>query len=112
MSNYSTGHLAEKTAADYLLTHGFEVIELNWKTKACEIDIVAKRGIRIYFVEVKSRRSVQQGSGFDYVTSKKLQQMQFAAQMWVAANNWRGDYQLAVISIDGSSITFIEDING
>ena len=108
MTNYQTGHDAEKVAADYLKDNGFKIVELNWKTQYCEIDIVAEKGKRIYFVEVKSRETLFHGSGFDYVTVKKLNQMKFAGEMWVNNHGWAGDYQLAAMSIDAGSINFVE----
>lgn len=110
MSNYLAGHNAEKRAADYLKTQGFHILELNWKTKYCEIDIVAKKTGIIYFVEVKYRRSARQGYGFEYITPKKLQQMRFAAELWVHNQSWIGEYQLAAVSLDAEDITFIEQI--
>lgn len=110
MSNYTAGHDAEKQAAEYLSQHGFRIRELNWKTKYCEIDIVAEKDKSIYFVEVKYRQNNRQGYGLDYITPKKLGQMRFAAEMWVSANHWQKDCQLAVVSIDGEAITFLEDL--
>lgn len=111
MTNYQSGHDAEKLAADYLRRHGFKIRELNWKTKYCEIDIVAEKDKAIWFVEVKFRKNDRQGLGYEYVTTKKLQQMHFAADMWVQNYSWSGDYRLAVISIDGRAITFIDDVD-
>jgi Holliday junction resolvase-like predicted endonuclease len=110
LTNYQSGHDAEKQAADYLKQQKFRIRELNWKTKYCEIDIVAERDKAIWFVEVKSRRNNSQGFGYEYITPKKLQQMHFAAEMWVQNYNWTGDYRLAVISIDGDKVTLIDEI--
>lgn len=110
MTNHKSGHEAEQRAAEYLNQHGFKVRELNWKTKYCEVDIVAEKDKVIWFVEVKSRRNTSQGFGYEYVTSKKLQQMHFAADMWVQNYKWSGDYRLAVVSIDGGAITLIEEL--
>lgn len=110
MSNYDSGHAAEKEAATYLQKHGFNIKQLNWRTKYCEIDIIAEKDKAIYFVEVKSRKNMSQGSGLEYITSAKLRQMGFAAEMWVSENNWSGDYQLAAISIDSDEITFLAEI--
>lgn len=112
MSNYYTGHAAEATAAEYLQAHGFTVRGLNWKTRYCEIDIVAEKSGTIYFVEVKSRKNSRQGHGYDYVTPKKLQQMRFAAEMWVQEHSWSGQYQLSVLSIDAGALTFFESLDG
>ncbi len=110
MSNYTTGHEAEKRAAEFLLTRGFKVQELNWKTRYCEIDIVAARGRTIHLVEVKYRKNDYHGAGLDYITPKKLKQMSLAAELWVNGHDWKGDYVLSVISMDSSNIEFIEQI--
>jgi len=72
MSNHIAGHNAEKRAAVYLQSQGFTIHELNWKTKYCEIDIIAQKDSAMYFVEVKYRRTSNQGYGLDYITQKKL----------------------------------------
>lgn len=108
MTNYRVGHEAEKAAAAYLESLGFVIDELNWKTRFCEIDIVAMKRKVVWFVEVKSRSTSSQGFGYEYVTPKKLQQMQFAAELWIQAHNWTGACRMAVISIDNGSIEFIE----
>lgn len=110
MTNYQTGHDAEKQAAKYLVKQGFKIRELNWKTKFCEIDIVAEKDKTIHFVEVKSRKNSYQGTGLEYITPKKLKQMSFAAEMWVQGSGWPGDYQLSAISIDAEDITFIDSL--
>lgn len=109
-TNYQAGHSAEIRAAEYLKTCSFKVHELNWKTKYCEIDIVAEKNNAIYFVEVKYRKNQNQGYGLDYITPKKLNQMRFAAEMWVSNNKWNNEYQLAALSIDGEDITFVDEL--
>lgn len=110
MSNYVAGHNAEKRAATYLESQGFAVKALNWKTKYCEIDIVAQKAQTIYLVEVKYRRNANQGYGLDYITPRKLKQMQFAAELWVHTHAWPGDYQLAALAIDGADIAFLDSL--
>lgn len=112
MTNYQTGHDAEKVASECLAGLGYEVISLNWRTPVCEIDIVAKKDGIIHFVEVKYRSSNNQGDGLDYITPKKLQQMKFAAQCWVQDQKWPGDYRLSAVSVSSSFKVeaFIEDI--
>jgi len=102
MTNYATGHEAEKRAADYLKKRGYKIVELNWRRPRAEIDIVAqaKHG-PITFVEVKHRTNDTQGTGFDYITPKKLQQMQFAAELWTAENHHDGEYVLGAIELTG-----------
>jgi len=107
MTNYQTGHDAEKVAAQYLENIGYKILELNWKTKYCEIDIVAEKENKVYLVEVKYRKTAEFGSGLEYITPKKLNQMKFAAELWVSQHDWKNDYSLAAIEIDGIT----EEIN-
>lgn len=95
------GRAAEQTAAQYLRRHGFEVLTQNWRTRWCEIDVVAVRGSMVYFVEVKYRRSADWGSGLDYVTPRKVQQMYFAAEFWLACHRHNGEARLAAIELSG-----------
>ncbi len=100
-TNYVSGHTAEKQAAEHLKRLGFKIKELNWKTRFCEIDIVAQQAKTIHFMEVKYRLNDKQGSGLDYITPYKLKQMRFAADMWVQDSNWLGDYCLGAIEVSG-----------
>lgn len=111
LTNYSRGHEAEQRAAGYLKKQGFKIKQLNWKTPACEIDIVAEKDDCVYFVEVKFRSSDMYGSGFDYITPKKLHQMRRAAEMWIISNSHSGEYALSALSIVGDSYEFIDSID-
>lgn len=102
------GRHGEDIAEDYLVAHGYEIVERNWRTRYCEIDIVAKKDKTVYFVEVKYRKSSTYGSGFEYITPKKQQQMQFAAEMWLQANRWDDEASLAAMSITGGAVEFID----
>ncbi len=102
ISTTDIGKRAEKAAARQLLKNGYAVHALNWRTKWCEIDIVASRNGVIYLVEVKYRSTASQGSGLAYVTAKKQRQMLFAAELWCAQHNWHSDYELAAIEVGGT----------
>jgi Holliday junction resolvase-like predicted endonuclease len=101
MTAFDTGRRAEAAAADFLTSKGCRVVEHNWRTRWCEIDIVATRGGVAYFCEVKYRGTNRQGSGLEYITPKKLEQMRFAAEFWVHMHNWRGEYQLCAVEVSG-----------
>lgn len=108
MTNYATGHKAEKNAAAYLEKQGYRILQLNWKTRYCEIDIVARNNKTIYFIEVKYRLNQAQGDGFEYITPKKLNQMNFAAKMWLANNDWQGECTLAAIAASPAGFELVE----
>lgn len=105
MSSTSTGREAENAVAEYLYSKNYRVLEQNWRTRICEIDIVAKKDNTIYFVEVKYRANDNQGGGLDYITAKKLKQMNFAAQIWVSEHEWTGDYCLSAAEVTGEDFT-------
>lgn len=101
MTTTQTGRAAEDAAAKYLQKNGFKIVDQNWRTRWCEIDIVATKKKVVYFVEVKYRKSSKWGDGLDAITDKKFDQMTYAAEIWICDNDWMDDYELAVISATG-----------
>lgn len=80
------GRKAECVAADYLTEQGWEIVDRNWKTPECEIDIVARKGKVLNFCEVKYRENDTHGDGVAAITKTKLQQMTFASQVYQKMN--------------------------
>ena len=110
-SSAKIGQDGEKIALIYLKSKGFKIIEQNWKTRQCEIDIIASKDERLYFVEVKYRSSNKWGGGLDYITPTKCKQMNFAALNWVQLHDYSGDYALSAIAVGNSGVeNFVEEI--
>lgn len=101
MKTSDLGRQAEVAVAKKLSLTGHEIVNLNWRTPRCEIDVVSRFKGAIYFTEVKYRATDQHGSGFEHITAKKLQQMSLAAEIWVQENNWTGDYRLQAAEVTG-----------
>lgn len=101
MTTVDVGRRAEMVAADFLQRKGFAIVAHNWRTRWCEIDVIALRDKEICFCEVKYRKSSRQGTGIDYITPQKLRRMRFAAESWVHAHRWLGHYYLAAIEVSG-----------
>jgi ribonuclease HII len=80
------GANAEAMVAEELTTLGWNILERNWRTKYCEIDIIATKDGKLAFVEVKHRTTSRSGDGIAMITAKKLQQMRFAAEVYLAKN--------------------------
>ncbi len=57
------GKKGEAEAIAYLKKNGFNILEVNWRFKKAEIDIIATEGDKLVFVEVKTRRpdALQEG---------------------------------------------------
>jgi ribonuclease HII len=96
------GDMAETEVANYLLRLGHKIVDRNWKTKFCEIDIISSFQNVIYFTEVKYRKNSQQGGGLAAITAKKLRQMKFAARYYALKNDASMvDLRLAAASVSG-----------
>ncbi len=101
MSTTAIGRQAERVAAVYLQDKGYQIVKQNWRTRWCEIDIVAVRGDTVIFVEVKYRQRDLWGSGIDYIGPVKYKQLAFAAEFWMAQNKWAGPCHLAAVEVSG-----------
>ena len=104
------GAYGEQVAVAYLEKLGYKIIDRNWKTRLCEIDIIAQKGDTLYFVEVKYRSSGAYGDGFAYITPKKLKQMHFAAEMWLQSHAWDKEVSLSALSVTDGKVEFIETL--
>lgn len=103
------GDESESAAVAELVRRGYAIVERNWKTKWCEIDIIAKRNNTYYFVEVKHRKTDNSGGGLEAITAAKLRQMSFAAELFVHARKLGShDRQLMAVSTSGTPPTVSE----
>ncbi|MEX0748687.1 MAG: YraN family protein [Candidatus Saccharimonadales bacterium] len=98
----SAGERAEAEVATYLQERRYKILDRNWRNKYSEIDIVARQGQRIYIVEVKYRRNLEYGDGFDYITTEKKRRLRRAAAAWALDNDWTGDMQIDVAAVTGA----------
>lgn len=96
------GRHAERAVAECLTkTHDHEIIALNWRTRACEIDIVSQTAQNIYFTEVKYRKDDGYGAGLESIDARKLKQLRFAADTFIAANKVRKQPILLAAEVEG-----------
>jgi putative endonuclease len=61
----------EDAAAAFLTRVGMDVLERNWRSAQGEVDIIARDGDALVFVEVKTRRSERAGTGEEAVSPTK-----------------------------------------
>lgn len=103
VSTKEVGDIAENEAAKYLKKLGHKVVARNWKTKYCEVDIVSIFQDTVFFTEVKYRKNQNQGGGIAAVGSKKLNQMKFAAELYMTTSKISDKQMcLSVISLCGN----------
>ena len=69
--NKEVGNKGERKARAYLKKNGWKILEKNYKTPFGEIDIIAKKGETVAFIEVKTRLSDIFGSPSEAVTNMR-----------------------------------------
>lgn len=82
MKRKDTGRLGERLARAYLEERGYLVLETNYRTPAGEIDIIARQGECLVFVEVRTKRSGRFGSAEESLTSRKQQHLIDSAALY------------------------------
>ncbi len=80
------GACGEEVARGYLRRQGFAIVAQNYRCRSGEIDIIARRGGVLVFVEVKTRRSCAYGPPQLSVTPFKQRQLSKAALTYLSQN--------------------------
>lgn len=101
----------EQQAADLLKASGFEILDRNWSTPLGELDIVAKKGDTVVFVEVRARSNPAYGTPAESVTPAKRAKIIKAAMAYLKARRPRAEsFRFDVIGIvPGAEPEHIED---
>lgn len=99
-TNQAVGKYGERVAARYLLQHGYDILETNWRGRAGELDIIARKGRIAVIVEVKTRRGLQFGHPASAVNHRKLRRMKELAVEWLHnQQEFYPDVRFDVISV-------------
>ena len=86
MDRKSLGTWGEEKAAHYLRLHGYSILERNFSCRSGEIDIVAKKGNYIIFIEVKLRKDAEFAEAKEFVTYGKQRRILTTAQLYLAGH--------------------------
>jgi putative endonuclease len=111
------GYEGERVAISHLIRAGWRIEAHRFRLGHHDLDIVARLGSLVAFVEVKTRRSSRFGSGVEAVGSRKQAIMTRLAELWRVRFGLPGDrYRFDVIAVEegpGSStspqVTHITD---
>jgi len=116
MDRRELGRRAEDEVALLLARRGFEIVARNVRMQRGEIDLVARLGDRLWFVETKCRARADVGPPHRAVDARKRAACFAAAREYVLANGHRGDWGFLVASViaDGRStnITLLRRVIG
>ena len=80
----TAGARAEALAAQYLTRQGLVIVERNFRTRFGEIDLIARDGRSLVFVEVRLRRSKSHGGAVESITARKRERLVAAAGGYLA----------------------------
>ncbi|MBN9399737.1 MAG: YraN family protein ['Candidatus Kapabacteria' thiocyanatum] len=82
------GQRAEQRACDHLVRNGYEILDRNFRfARVGELDIVARHGDTIVFVEVRYRTYQSYGSPEASITRRKVERLRRTAGMWLSMRN-------------------------
>lgn len=100
-SHHELGKKGEQLAVSFLRQKQYEILHCNWTWGRREIDIVARQGDTIVFVEVKTRSSQSFGMPEEAVHHRKAEHLLLAADRYLE----QYDLQPSAIRFDIISIT-------
>ncbi len=119
-AQHNLGRAGEEIAADWLMKHGYRLLHINWSLhQRYELDIVAYRDDVIHFVEVKTRRRIDDvhGAPEQAVDQKKIRHISIAALRYLSHFGYPDNtrYQIDVMGIvyrdEGDyDVRWVEDV--
>lgn len=95
------GREAERQAADFLRRHGYAIYEHNYRWRGGEIDLIARDGDCLVFVEVKARSSGAFGSPEESITAAKREKLIRTARRYLVEHPTELDVRFDVVALSG-----------
>ena len=102
------GPAAEALAARHLAEHGLTIVARNWRSRHGEIDIIARDGATLVFVEVRLRSNARYGGAAASITAEKQQRLITAAEQYLATLRNMPPCRFDAVLLDGLDARRIE----
>lgn len=111
MNRRKEGAYYENLVAEYLKTQGYEILEKNYRCRIGEIDLIAKEGETLVFVEVKYRRNDKMGDPKEAVNRKKQKKISMIASYYLMRECSRMDIscRFDVAAVLGEQIEVVKN---
>ncbi|MEX2156244.1 MAG: YraN family protein [Gemmatimonadales bacterium] len=107
---HQRGLAGEEQAIRYLQSRGWDVVAHRFRVGRVELDIVARRGHLVAFIEVKARRGDGFGTPFEAITGAKRREMVKAARVWVDRYGQPADvYRFDCIGLTDNKLEHMAD---
>lgn len=103
LSNKQIGDAGENIAVSFLKTHGYVILEQNWRYGQAEADIICRTQHELIFVEVKTRGTDKYGYPEQAVTKQKQRQYMRLAEGYIQKHKMSIDIRFDIISIVNKS---------
>ena len=94
------GSQSEEEARRWLEGRGYTILHRNWQSRLGEIDLVARDGETLCFIEVKARASDRFGPAVAAVTPAKQRRLARIASLFLVEERWRGPCRFDVLGMD------------
>lgn len=95
------GQWGEKVAREYLITRGYTIVEQDTRKGFYELDIIAIKGNRIIFAEVKTR-SAGSFDPLEAITPQKISRICSAANSFIVQYQYPHEVQFDIIAVIGN----------
>lgn len=92
-NNIEIGRKGELLAKQYLVSHNYNILNMNYRNKIGEIDIIAMNKDILVFIEVKTRRSLEYGYAYEAVNRRKQEKIISTSLVYLKENGFK-DIQL------------------
>ena len=99
---------SEERAAAYLAARGLAIVSRNYRTRLGEIDVIAREGEVLVFVEVRMRSESRFGGALESVTPRKQRRIASAAQMYLRQFPRAPRCRFDVIALDAGEIRWLK----
>lgn len=93
--NKDIGKLGEDSASEFLQSKGYVIIDKNFQTRWGEIDLIAKKDKKVFFVEVKTRIGGYKGKPYEAVNLGKVKRLMRPIKFYLLKNKLE-DYKLSL----------------
>lgn len=93
------GKKGEDFAAEQLQKDGYKILERNWRSGKCELDIVAEKDDTIVVVEVKTRRNNLFADPTQSIGIRKIKMLLKGVSAYIEENNIQKDFRIDVFTI-------------
>jgi putative endonuclease len=98
---------AERRATRYYRLRGYQILGTNVWAGGNELDVIARRGRRLVFCEVKEKRGDSYGDPVEMVTAEKQRRVRRAAETWLAARSELAQLEIRfdIVAVGRGSVT-------